>query len=69
METRLLEILVCPICKGGLRHQRGGTAADGGALEGELCCRYDRLAFPIRDGIPRMLVDEARQLDEAECAS
>jgi uncharacterized protein YbaR (Trm112 family) len=42
---------------------------DGMALEGELSCRIDRLAFPIRDGIPRMLIDEARQLDEAECAS
>jgi len=42
---------------------------DGVALEGELSCRIDRLAFPIRDGIPRMLIDEARQLDEAECAS
>jgi uncharacterized protein YbaR (Trm112 family) len=68
LETRLLEILACPICKGSLKYQRGGTAPDGATLDGELCCRFDRLAFPVRDGIPRMLVDEARQLDEAECA-
>jgi uncharacterized protein YbaR (Trm112 family) len=67
LENRLLEILACPICKGSLKYQRGGTSAEGVPLDGELTCRYDRLAFPIRDGIPRMLVDEARQLDEAEC--
>jgi uncharacterized protein YbaR (Trm112 family) len=69
VETRLLDILVCPVCKGPLRHHRGGKAADGSALDGELSCHADRLAFPIRDGIPRMLVDEARQLDDGECAS
>ena len=69
METRLLEILVCPICKGALRHRRDAIDTDGSAIEGELSCRVDRLAFPIRDGIPRMLVDEARQMDEAECTS
>ena len=68
METRLLEILACPICKGSLRLQRGRASAQSAPLDGELICRYDRLAFPIRDGIPRMMVDEARQLDEAECA-
>lgn len=67
MEPRLLDILVCPICKGALRHRRGGVGSDGVALEGELSCRIDRLAFPVRDGIPRMLIDEARQLDDAEC--
>lgn len=66
MESRLLEILVCPICKGALLHRRGGTGLDGTPVEAELICRFDRLAFPIRDGIPRMLVDEARQVDEAE---
>jgi len=66
VDARLLEILVCPLCKGPLRHQRGGTAPDGGPLDGELLCRADRLAFPIRDGIPVMLVDEARKLPDGE---
>jgi len=53
MESRLLEILVCPLCKGPLRHERDKK---------ELICKADRLAFPIRDGIPVMLENEAREL-------
>lgn len=68
MDTRLLEILVCPICKGPLRHRRGGTADDGAGPDAELLCMADRMAFPVRDGIPRMLVDEARRLDDTEIA-
>lgn len=56
METRLLEILVCPVCKGPLRHDRQNK---------ELTCRIDRLAFPIRDGVPIMLENEARATDDA----
>ena len=56
MDTRLLEMLVCPICKGPLEHLR----EDG---RRELVCHADRLAFPIRDGIPVMLENEARALD------
>jgi len=66
VDARLLEILVCPLCKGPLQHQRGGSAADGSPLDSELVCRPDRLAFPVRDGIPRMLVDEARKLGDAD---
>lgn len=55
METRLLDLLVCPICKGRLYPDR---------QRAELVCRADRLAFPIRDGIPVMLESEARQLTE-----
>lgn len=51
MEPRLLEILVCPLCKGKLQHNRDKQ---------ELICRADALAFPIRDGIPVMLETEAR---------
>lgn len=51
MESRLLDILVCPICKGKLQHDR---------TQSELICNADRLAFPIRDGIPVMLETEAR---------
>lgn len=53
MESRLLEILVCPLCKSPLRHDRQRK---------ELICRADRLAFPIRDGVPVMLESEAREL-------
>ena len=53
MESHLLEILVCPLCKGPLSHDRERH---------ELICAADRLAFPIRDGIPVMLENEARPL-------
>ncbi len=55
MDKRLLELLVCPICKGPLR-----TAGTGSSLE--LVCRADRLAYAVRDGIPMMLPEEARVL-------
>jgi len=55
MDKRLLELLVCPICKGLLR-----TAGTGSSLE--LVCRADRLAYAVRDGIPMMLPEEARVL-------
>jgi len=54
MDDKLLDILACPLCKGPLVHQRAAAAV--------LVCRADRLAFPIRDGIPVMLEDEARTL-------
>lgn len=57
MESRLLDILVCPLCKGPLDHLRE---------EQELVCKADRLAFPIRDGIPVMLEDEARAMTAEE---
>jgi uncharacterized protein len=53
MDSRLLEILACPLCKGAVQHHRA---------ERVLVCRFDRLAFPIRDGIPAMLPEEARVL-------
>jgi uncharacterized protein YbaR (Trm112 family) len=56
MDHRLLDILVCPLCKGPLQYDRAAQ---------ELICRADRLAFPIRDDIPVMLESEARQLDGA----
>ncbi|MBL8395148.1 MAG: Trm112 family protein [Candidatus Accumulibacter sp.] len=51
MDARLLDILVCPICKANLEYRK--------ALA-ELLCKPCRLAFPVRDGIPIMLADEAR---------
>ncbi|MFJ1302894.1 Trm112 family protein [Pseudomonadota bacterium AL_CKDN230030165-1A_HGKHYDSX7] len=56
MESRLLDILVCPLCKGRLDFQRQAS---------ELVCHADRLAFPVRDGIPVMLENDARVLDAA----
>lgn len=55
MDKRLLELLVCPICKGKLHSTGGGNAV-------ELVCRADRLAYAVRDGIPLMLPEEARVL-------
>jgi uncharacterized protein YbaR (Trm112 family) len=55
METRLLELLVCPLCKGPLEHLRPPFHE-----RHELVCHADRLAFPVRDGIPVMLEHEAR---------
>jgi uncharacterized protein YbaR (Trm112 family) len=55
MDRRLLELLVCPLCKGPLR-----TAGSGATLE--LICRTDRLAYAVRDGIPLMMPEDARVL-------
>lgn len=57
MDKKLLDILVCPICKGALIYR---------SEEKELVCRFDRLAYPIRDDIPIMLETEARQMTAAE---
>ncbi len=57
VDPKLLEILVCPLTKGPLRFDRERQ---------ELISDRAKLAYPIRDGIPIMLVDEARTLDENE---
>jgi uncharacterized protein YbaR (Trm112 family) len=57
VDPRLLEILVCPLCKGKLVYRK---EAD------ELICRPDRLAYPVKDGIPVMLEEEARKLPPEE---
>ena len=57
MDPKLLEILVCPVCKGPLIYRRDVR---------ELVCKADRLAFPVKDDIPVMLEDEARQLGADE---
>jgi len=57
MDKKLLDILVCPVCKGPLLHEKSKS---------ELICKGDRLAYPIRDDIPVMLEDEARQLTAEE---
>ncbi len=56
MDTRLLDVLVCPLCKGPLKYDKDAQ---------ELICHGDRLAYPIRDGIPIMWAEEARDLNAA----
>ncbi|MBF0620407.1 MAG: Trm112 family protein [Magnetococcales bacterium] len=55
MDKKLLEMLVCPQCKGTLSLDRQAQ---------ELVCEKEQLAFPIRDDIPVMLIDEARQIPD-----
>jgi uncharacterized protein YbaR (Trm112 family) len=57
IDKKLLDILACPLCKSGLIYKKEAQ---------ELICRADRLAFPIRDDIPVMLEDEARELTMEE---
>jgi uncharacterized protein YbaR (Trm112 family) len=57
VDPRLLEILVCPVSRGPLEYDRA---------KGELVSRRARLAYPIRDGVPIMLPEEARELGEGE---
>ena len=57
VDPRLLEILVCPLCKGKLAYRKEAN---------ELVCRPDRLAYPVKDGIPVMLEEEARKLPPNE---
>jgi hypothetical protein len=56
IDAKLLEILVCPLTKGPLTYDADAQ---------ELISAGARLAFPVRDGIPIMLIDEARSLDDA----
>ena len=60
MDAKLLELLVCPMSKGALIYMRE---------QQELWCAASQLAYPIQDDIPMMVVEEARQLSEAEVAS
>ncbi len=57
MDARLLDILVCPICKANLEYRKA---------DAELVCKPCKLAFPIRDDIPVMLEDQARQINPGE---
>ncbi len=57
MDAKLLDILVCPLCKAPLIYRKA---------EQELVCKGDRLAYPIRDDIPVMLADEARKMTAEE---
>jgi uncharacterized protein YbaR (Trm112 family) len=57
VDPKLLEILVCPLCKGKLVYRKA---------ENEFVCKGDRLGYPVKDGIPVMLEEEARKLPPEE---
>ena len=57
IDKKLLDIMACPLCQSPLIHKRE---------QNELICKADRLAFPIQDGIPVMLEDEARRISLEE---
>jgi uncharacterized protein YbaR (Trm112 family) len=57
LDKKLLDILACPVCKGPLIYNQTNQ---------ELVCKADRLAFPVRDDIPVMLEEEARQMPAEE---
>ena len=57
MDKKLLDILVCPVCKGPLHYDK---------KKSELICKADRLAYSVRDDIPVMLEEEARKMLEEE---
>ncbi len=57
MDPKLLEILVCPVCKGPLVYKKN---------DNELICKADRLAYQVKDDIPIMLEEEARKLPAEE---
>ena len=57
MDNKLLDILVCPVCKGPLVYKKE---------QDELICKGDRLAYPVKDDIPVMLEQEARELPAEE---
>lgn len=56
LDTTLLEILVCPRCKGPLKYQK--------TPQEQLVCEVERIAYPVRDGIPVLLTDQAQDLSE-----
>ena len=60
LDKKLLEILACPICKGELHYDKNAK---------ELVCAVDKLAFPVRDGVPVMITAEARAMSSDELES
>jgi uncharacterized protein YbaR (Trm112 family) len=57
VDKNLLDILVCPVCKGPLDYRRS---------EELFVCRFDRLGYPVRDGVPVMLEEQARRMTSEE---
>lgn len=59
MDQKMLSILACPICKGKLEYRK---------KKQEFICRYNKVAYPVRNNIPILLEEEARKLKEEEIA-
>ena len=57
LDIKLLDIIACPVCKGKLAYNK---------INDELICKFDRLAYPVRDGIPALLHVEARKMSADE---
>jgi hypothetical protein len=57
MDAKLLDIIACPVCKGKMSYSSDNE---------ELVCRFDRLAFPVKEGIPLMLASQAREITSDE---
>lgn len=57
LDIKLLDIIACPVCKGKLAYDKTNN---------ELICKFDHLAYPVRDGIPALLQVEARKLSADE---
>ncbi|WP_396586305.1 Trm112 family protein [Bermanella sp. R86510] len=57
MDKKLIALMVCPLCKGSLKFDKE---------QHELVCKFDGLAYPIKDGIPDMLIESARKLSVDE---
>lgn len=57
LDIKLLDIIACPVCKGKLAYNKANE---------ELICKFDRLAYPVRDGIPALLQVEARKMSADE---
>lgn len=57
MDSSLLEIIVCPNCQGRLKLNHDKT---------ELICRFDHIAYPIKDGVPILLIESSRKLQEGD---
>ncbi|RBW47869.1 hypothetical protein DS885_00755 [Psychromonas sp. B3M02] len=57
LDIKLLDIIACPVCKGKLAYDK---------QKNELICKFDHLAYPVRDGIPALLYTEARKMSADE---
>jgi uncharacterized protein YbaR (Trm112 family) len=66
MDSKLLELLVCPVTKGPLDYVRGATTSATDLATEDLVSRSARLAYPVRDGIPILLESEARPMTPEE---
>lgn len=55
LNSKILDVIACPICKGKLHYDK---------IAQELICNFDKLAYPIEDGVPIMIADKARKIEQ-----